>query len=101
MESNMTTPVQAETQAATSTRVIDTLKDIAIKVLKLEMPASALNEQTNLYELGLESLNVVELLVEIEAAFDIVVDVEDLNGEMFAVLGDVAAFVQAKLDGKR
>jgi acyl carrier protein len=97
----MTHPMPAETQAATPTHVVDTLKDIAIKVLKLEMPASALNEQTNLYELGLESLNVVELLVEIEAAFDIVVDVEDLNGEMFAVLGDVAAFVQGKLDGKR
>lgn len=97
----MTLSVQAETQAATPTSVIDTLKDIVLKVLRLEIPASTLNEQTNLYELGLESLNVVELLVDIEAAFDIVIDVEDLNGEMFAVFGSLVEFVQGKLDGTR
>jgi acyl carrier protein len=97
----MNSPVQTETEAAMSTRVIDTLKDIVLKVLKLETPASALNEQTNLHELGLESLNVVELLVDIEAAFDIVVDVEDLNTEMFVSLGSLAAFVRAKVDGTR
>ena len=97
----MNSPVQKETEAVVSTSVSETLKDIVLKVLKLEIPASTLNEQTNLYELGLESLNVVELLVDIEAAFDIVVDIEDLNGEMFAVLGSVAAFVQGKLDGAR
>ena len=97
----MNTRVQTETEAVVSTSVMSTLKEIVLKVLKLEIPASALNEQSNLHELGLESLNVVELLVDIEAAFGIVVDVEDLNGEMFTVLGRLAAFVQGKLGGTR
>ena len=97
----MNSPVQTETEAVVATSVIETLKDIVLKVLRLEIPASSLNEQTNLYELGLESLNVVELLVDIEAAFNIVVDVEDLNGDMFTALGTLAAFVRDKLDGKR
>jgi acyl carrier protein len=95
----MNTTVQDE--AVLSPSIDDELKDIVLKVLKLQLPPSALTDASNLYELGLESLNVVELLTDIEARFDIVIDVEDLSAELFAVFGRLAEFVRSKRDATR
>jgi acyl carrier protein len=97
----MDSTVQEEATTLLSASVIDPLKAIVLDVLKLPLPPEALGEASNLYELGLESLNVVELLMAMEAAFDIVIDVEDLNGDIFSAFGRLAAFVQGKLDEAR
>lgn len=92
MTLDIATPVLSREEIA------DRLRPIVLSVLRIEMPAHALTEETNLYELGLESLNVVELLTEVEAAFDITVDVEDLSAELFTQFGTVVSFVQRKAD---
>jgi acyl carrier protein len=56
-----------------------------------------LTAESNLYELGLESLNVVELLTRIETRFDIIIDVEDLSADLFQTYGSLLAFVAGKL----
>lgn len=76
-----------------------TLRDIIVAVLKLDLPPGAIADDTNLHELGLESMSVVELLTEIEIAFDIVVDVEDLSVELFARFDTLRDFISAKRDG--
>ena len=75
---------------------IEALKPIVLKVLKWPIVDAALTENTNLYEMGLESMNVVELLTDIETAFGIVFDIEDLSAEIFSTFGSLAAFVEAK-----
>lgn len=74
------------------------LKQIVIAVLNLDMTSDAIDDETNLYELGLESLNVVELLTEAEINFDLTVDVEDLSEELFARFGNLKDFVQQKIN---
>lgn len=88
-------------EAVASPEVLDALRGIVMHVLRLSVPDSSLTPATNLYELGLESLNVVELLTEIETLYDVVIDVEDLTAELFTTFGSLAAFVQGKIDGKR
>ena len=78
-----------------------TLRDIIVAVLKLDMPPGAIAADTNLHELGLESMSVVELLTQVEIAFDIVVDVEDLSVELFARFDTLLGFLEAKIDGSR
>ncbi len=74
------------------------LKRILLEVLRLDIPAETINDQTNLYDLGLESLNVVELLTDAESEFDIIVDVEDLSEELFAHFGNLRRYIQEKVN---
>lgn len=80
--------------------VVNKLRAVVIDVLKLEIAPQELAGDTNLYELGLESLNVVALLSALEKAFDIVIDVEDLSADLFGRWDDLVAFVRGKVDAR-
>jgi acyl carrier protein len=70
-------------------------------VLKLDIAPHEITAETSLYELGLESLRVVELLSTVEKQFGITIDVEDLSAELFERLGNVVEFVRRKIDEAR
>lgn len=57
-------------------------------------PAS-LGPRARLVDLGLDSIKVMELVVELEQAFDLAVDQEELAE--LATLGDVADHVERRL----
>jgi len=84
-----------------SADVADAMRSIVTDVLKLHAESSSIDEETNLYELGLESLNVVELLTQIEISFDVTIDVEDLSAELFGRFGTLVDFVRRKIDESR
>ncbi len=73
--------------------IADRLKRSILSVLNLDVPIETISNDTNLYELGLDSLNVVALLTDIETLFDITIDVEDLSAEMFEKFSNILAFV--------
>ena len=70
---------------------------IIFSVLKLNIPASSLKEETNLYELGLDSVSIMDLLISIEHEFDVLIDVEDLSEELFSNFGRLITFVRKKV----
>lgn len=86
------------TKETDTDEVVATLQKIVLRVLPLGIPPSRITAESNLYELGLESLSVVELLTELERAFDIIIEMEDLSPELFAHFGTLVEFTQAKLD---
>lgn len=59
------------------------------------------SDDTSFFDLGLVSLNVVELLSAVEREFDVVVDGDDLSAELFMRFGNVVAFVQRKIAERR
>ncbi|HEX4369110.1 MAG TPA: acyl carrier protein [Rhodopila sp.] len=73
------------------------MQEMTLNVLRIEAPIGFLQPDTNLYELGLESLNVVELLTQIEMTFDLTIDVEDLDAALFSRFGNLVDFVEAKI----
>ena len=73
--------------------IADQLKKSILSVLNLDVSIETISGNTNLYELGLDSLNVVALLTDIENLFDITIDVEDLSAEMFEKFSNILAFV--------
>jgi acyl carrier protein len=93
-----TTTVQ-EVTAVGAVDVLPMLSALLSDVLNLP-PTTVLHPDSNLYELGLESLNVVDVLVGIETRCEIVIDVEDLNGDLFARFGNLVQFVQAQIDAR-
>lgn len=86
------------TTALTQQDIADQLRDAVLTVLQLDLPKDAITLETNLHELGLESMNVVELLTEMEARFDITIDVEDLSAALFSRFGNLVDFVVRKSD---
>lgn len=89
------------TTALTQQDIADQLRDAVLTVLQLDLPKDAITLETNLHDLGLESMNVVELLAEMEARFDITIDVEDLSATLFSRFGNLVEFVQRKSDEAR
>ena len=73
------------------------LEEIVLEILRMEPGQIQLTGQSNLFELGLESLNVVELLTRVEIQFDIIIDVEDLSADLFQCYGKLQAFVARKV----
>lgn len=55
------------------------IKEIVVEILKLEEEqASILEKDNDLLQLGLDSLTSVEIVVNLENEFDIIIDDEDL-----------------------
>jgi len=51
-------------------------------------------------ELGLTSIDALEILIHVEVEFGIQVHDEDLNQELVSSLPKLASYVQARLDAK-
>lgn len=72
------------------------------EVLSLNGRAASFTRETHL--LGaipeLDSMAVVALITALEDRFGIVVDDDDIDGEVFARLGSLSDFVAAKLEGQ-
>lgn len=75
------------------------VKAVVIETLGVEDRADALDTATPL--LGalpeLDSLAVLELVVELEERFGIVVEDDDVTADVFATLGSLTEFVNSKL----
>jgi acyl carrier protein len=80
---------------------IDLVKVVVVQTLGVQDRAGMLDAATPL--LGsmpeLDSMAVMELLLELERRFDIVVDDEDITADTFETLGSLTAFVERKLPG--
>ncbi len=72
----------------------------AILGLSAEQVA-AMNDDTELFGAlpELDSMAVAGLLTEMEDRFDIMVDDEDVDGELVATFGNLVRFVQSKVAG--
>jgi acyl carrier protein len=85
---------------AVSTHVtLESVKATVVETLGVEDRADALEADTSLFDAlpELDSMAVLELVVELEQRFGIVVEGEDVTAETFASLGALTTFVADKL----
>jgi len=77
---------------------VDAVKAVVVETLGVEDRASAIGADTPL--LGalpeLDSMAVLELVLELERRFGITVEDDDVTAETFETLGSLTAFVEAK-----
>ena len=77
---------------------IDAVKAVVVETLGVEDRADALDADTPL--LGslpeLDSMAVLELVLELEQRFAITIEGEDVTADVFETLGSLAAFVDSK-----
>jgi len=83
----------------TTTVDIEAVKAVVVETLGVEDRAEALDASTPL--LGslpeLDSMAVLELVLELEQRFGIVVEGEDVTADVFETLASLTAFVDDKL----
>lgn len=72
-------------------RVVDTICATLPRILGREMPD--LSAQTVIADLELTSASALELMLEVEDALDIQVDVEDFDREDLETVGTLATYV--------
>jgi acyl carrier protein len=77
---------------------IGAVKDAVVETLGVEDRADALDATTPLFGAlpELDSMAVLELVLELEQRFDITIEGEDVTAEVFQTLASLAAFVADK-----
>ena len=79
-----------------------TLRGVLRDVLGLRADQlAAITPKTGLFGTlpELDSMAVAGLLTEMEDRLDIMIDDDDVDGELFATFGNLVAFAKAKVDG--
>ena len=85
-----------------SDKIENTVREILRDMLGLsEAQVLAMDDDTELFGAlpELDSMAVAGLLTEMEDRLDIVIDDDDVDGELFATFGNLVAFAKAKVDG--
>lgn len=72
--------------------IYDKLCDIVCRYFKLDK--ETLSPETSMKDIGKDSLDMVELVLEIEDVFELEVDDDDVL--TFSTLGDVVNFIEKK-----
>ncbi len=78
---------------------LEAVKAVLVETLGVQQRAGMLDAATPLLDSmpELDSMAVMELLLELERRFDIVVEGEDITADTFETLESLAAFVERKL----
>jgi acyl carrier protein len=81
------------------TDTLDTVRTVLIESLDLSQRPEDLQEDTALFGSlpELDSLGVLSLVTAIEERFDITIDDDEFDAELFETLGSLTTFVDAKL----
>lgn len=88
----MSTPLDT----ITPDRVVDVIRTVLPRVLRNELAAAT--QDTRLMEdLGLSSSSTLELMLELEDALEIQINVEDIDRDDFRTIGTLATFVAGHL----
>lgn len=85
-----------------SHNIDDKIRNLLTDVLGVSATqAAAMNDDTELFGAlpELDSMAVAGLLTEMEDRFDIIVDDDDVDGDLFATFGNLVRFVETKVAG--
>lgn len=67
--------------------------------LLLDVSEQELSEDTDLFDLGLDSINAMTLVLNLQQAFGLKFDTSDISFENFCTIGDIAQLIQRKQNG--
>lgn len=77
--------------------VISTLKEVIIKSMEIEKKPEDINGQDLIAELGINSVDALEILVWVENTFEIQIEDEDLNADLISSIDGFADYIVSKM----
>lgn len=85
-----------------SDKIENTIRELLSDVLGLtKAQVTAMDDESELFGAlpELDSMAVAGLLTEMEDRLDIIIDDDEVDGELFATFGSLVAFARAKVAG--
>jgi acyl carrier protein len=81
-------------------QVIKKLKEIIAYDLDANISIEDIHEDISLYEdgIGLDSIAIVNFIVLIENRFNLEFEENEINGQLFSSLNNLAVFINAKIN---
>ena len=77
----------------------ETLKDSVIQYLPEDVEASSIGRESNfIQELNINSANLVDIVLDVEDAFDILLENEDMDG--MQTMNDALKIIETKIASK-
>jgi acyl carrier protein len=73
------------------------VREVVVKALNLEIGALDIADEANLFDLGADSMSIVDLFFQLEERFDVKFEEAQLSPEMFKRFADLAAFVRTQV----
>jgi acyl carrier protein len=70
-------------------------KLVSYAAKQLELDASEITPESTFESLGIDSLDIVEMVMDLESELGVELDMED---EKIATFGELAAFIETKLN---
>jgi acyl carrier protein len=79
--------------------ILDDVRSVLVTTLGIEDRADTIDASTGLFGSlpELDSMAVVELVTELQDRFGIEIDDDEITGDSFETLGDLAALIDSKL----
>ncbi|ABM34345.1 acyl carrier protein [Paracidovorax citrulli] len=81
----------------TRTEIGQTLKACLTELTQGSAEAGLIQEDTNLFDIGIDSMNMTDLVLRIEERFGLTLAPEDLSADLFTRFSRLVDFVQGKL----
>ena len=87
--------------ADTTTELNTQIKEAIVRSLRLPMTSEEIGDDMSLFEggLGLDSIDVLELVLEIERQFGVAIADEQIGREVLQSVNAIAKFVQSQRSG--
>lgn len=81
------------------TETLDAVRSVLIETLELTQQPAEMNRDTPLFGAlpELDSFGVVQLVTELEERFDITIDDDEFDADLFETVGTLTDFIDAKL----
>ncbi|MEO3712759.1 acyl carrier protein [Roseateles flavus] len=83
--------------STTTTEISQTLKACLSGLAQGGSEVDLVNEDTNLFDVGIDSMNMTELVLRIEEHFGLMLMPEELSADLFTRYSRLVDFVQRKL----
>ena len=85
-------------EVAVSQDILRKLKQIVVKIAQLKLAPEEISNTANLFDdCGMDSVSIVELVLSLEGEFDITIDEDELEAQVFQDFPRLGAFVESKL----
>ncbi|GLC79545.1 phosphopantetheine-binding protein [Lacrimispora brassicae] len=74
------------------------IREIVHKNIDTEIPIEQICDTDNLYDLGMNSFNLIKVVVALESTYGFEFPDEDLDKEKFKAIDNFIDYVQSKID---
>ncbi|MBR8206019.1 acyl carrier protein [Burkholderia vietnamiensis] len=78
-----------------SASVSETVKACLLSVLSSTLSTELIVHDTNLFDVGVDSMNMTDLLLQLEQRFGFTLAPEDLSADLFLRFGNLVSFVES------